>query len=65
MRRAQGGCYAKTINLSHENEPDIWDAIKKDAMLENVFLDGGGTPDYDNVSKTPNGRGHATRACPP
>jgi len=52
----EGGCYAKTINLSVETEPDIWNAIKTDAMLENVFLDASGKPDYFNTSKTQNGR---------
>lgn len=57
----EGGCYAKTINLSEETEPDIYRAIHTDAMLENVKLvesaDGGKlVPDYFDVSKTQNGR---------
>ncbi|CAN0162722.1 unnamed protein product [Pylaiella littoralis] len=52
----EGGCYAKTINLSHENEPDIYDAIKKDALLENVVIKSNGEPDYTDVSKTENTR---------
>lgn len=53
----EGGCYAKTINLSKENEPDIYNAIKKDALLENVWVDSNTKePDYYNTSKTENGR---------
>jgi len=56
----EGGCYAKTIDLSEEKEPDIYRAIKKDALLENVTLkpsaDGKLVPDYFDVSKTENGR---------
>jgi len=52
----EGGCYAKTINLSEENEPDIYKAIKTNALLENVYQNEDHTPDYDNVSKTQNGR---------
>ncbi|ETV84083.1 phosphoenolpyruvate carboxykinase (ATP) [Aphanomyces astaci] len=52
----EGGCYAKTINLSQENEPEIFAAICRDAMLENVWLDENGVPDYYNVTKTENGR---------
>ena len=52
----EGGCYAKTINLKEENEPEIYKAIKKNALLENVFVDSDNKPDYDNVSITENGR---------
>ena len=52
----EGGCYAKTINLSEENEPDIYRAIKRDALLENVYQNEDGTPDYFNTSITENGR---------
>ncbi|RLN74843.1 hypothetical protein BBJ28_00018491 [Nothophytophthora sp. Chile5] len=53
----EGGCYAKTINLSAENEPDIYNAIKRDALLENTFVDPETKePDYYNTSKTENGR---------
>jgi ATP-dependent phosphoenolpyruvate carboxykinase len=51
----EGGCYAKTINLSEENEKEIYQAITKNAMLENVVLNDN-VPDYDDVSKTQNGR---------
>ncbi len=52
----EGGCYAKTINLSAENEPDIWRAIKRDALLENVTVAADGTPDYADGSVTENTR---------
>ena len=53
----EGGCYAKMIHLSKEKEPDIWEAIKRDAMLENVVYDREtGIPDYNNGSKTENTR---------
>lgn len=52
----EGGCYAKTINLTEENEPDIYQAIRRDALLENVWMNDDNTPDYFNVSKTENGR---------
>ena len=52
----EGGCYAKTINLSKENEPDIWNAIKRDALLENVTVNADGTIDFADGSKTENTR---------
>ncbi len=52
----EGGCYAKVINLSQENEPDIWRAIKRDALLENVVVKADGTPDYADGSITENTR---------
>lgn len=52
----EGGCYAKTINLSAENEPDIYAAIKRDALLENVVVLDNGDVDYADGSKTENTR---------
>jgi phosphoenolpyruvate carboxykinase (ATP) len=53
----EGGCYAKVINLSEENEPDIFRAIKKGAILENViFKEGTNEVDFEDVSITPNTR---------
>ncbi len=52
----EGGCYAKVINLSQENEPDIWDAIKRDALLENVTVKEGGVIDFNDKSVTENTR---------
>jgi phosphoenolpyruvate carboxykinase (ATP) len=52
----EGGCYAKTINLSEKTEPDIYRAIHTDALLENVKIRPDGTPDYFDTSKTENGR---------
>jgi phosphoenolpyruvate carboxykinase (ATP) len=53
----EGGCYAKVVNLSEENEPDIYRAIKKGAILENViFKSGTNEVDYTDVSITPNTR---------
>ena len=52
----EGGCYAKCIHLSKENEPDIYGAIKRDALLENVVIDAKGHIDFDDASKTENTR---------
>jgi phosphoenolpyruvate carboxykinase (ATP) len=52
----EGGCYAKTIDLSSENEPDIFGAIKKDALLENVTVDAKGKIDFKDGSVTQNTR---------
>ncbi len=53
----EGGCYAKTINLSKEKEPQIYDAIRFGAILENIgFKDDSTTPDYEDYSITQNTR---------
>jgi len=52
----EGGCYAKTIDLSEEKEPDIYNAIKRDALLENVVVNDNGTIDFSDGSKTENTR---------
>ena len=52
----EGGCYAKTIHLSEENEPDIYRAIRRDALLENVVVRADGSVDFDDGSKTENTR---------
>lgn len=52
----EGGCYAKTIDLSAANEPDIFGAIKKDALLENVTVDADGIIDFKDGSVTQNTR---------
>ena len=52
----EGGCYAKTIDLSKENEPDIYNAIRRDALLENVTLDANGKIDFSDGSVTQNTR---------
>ena len=52
----EGGCYAKVINLSQENEPEIYGAIKKGAILENIIMDDNGVVDFENTSITQNTR---------
>ena len=52
----EGGCYAKTINLSAADEPDIYRAIRRDALLENVVVNDAGEIDYADASKTENTR---------
>lgn len=53
----EGGCYAKCVDLTKEKEPEIWDAIKFGALLENIVCyDGTSTVDFTNISKTENTR---------
>ncbi|HET7361846.1 MAG TPA: phosphoenolpyruvate carboxykinase (ATP), partial [Salinimicrobium sp.] len=52
----EGGCYAKVINLSEEKEPDIYNAIKPGAILENVIVRDDGEVDYSSTAITPNTR---------
>jgi phosphoenolpyruvate carboxykinase (ATP) len=52
----EGGCYAKVINLDAESEPEIFEAIREEALLENVVIDEDGNVDYNDGSKTENTR---------
>lgn len=52
----EGGCYAKVINLDKDSEPDIYNAIKRDALLENVVVDEKGFVDFKDKSITENTR---------
>ena len=52
MKRFQlrSGCYAKVINLDKDSEPDIYNAIRKDALLENVIVNEAGKVDFSDTS---------------
>ncbi|OIQ30019.1 MAG: phosphoenolpyruvate carboxykinase (ATP) [Bacteroidetes bacterium MedPE-SWsnd-G2] len=52
----EGGCYAKVIDLTEKNEPEIFHAIKRGAILENVIMDADGNVDFENTSITQNTR---------
>ena len=52
----EGGCYAKTIRLRKEAEPEIYSAIRRNALLENVVVRADGSVDFDDASKTENAR---------
>ncbi len=52
----EGGCYAKVIDLDKESEPDIYNAIRRDALLENVTVDADGKIDFNDKSVTENTR---------
>lgn len=52
----EGGCYAKTSDLSEDSEPEIYRAIRRDALLENVTVDSSGKIDFGNTTLTPNTR---------
>ena len=52
----EGGCYAKVINLDKDSEPDIYNAIKRNALLENVTVDANGKIDFADKSVTENTR---------
>ena len=52
----EGGCYAKVINLDKESEPDIYNAIRRNALLENVTVDAEGKIDFNDKSVTENTR---------
>jgi phosphoenolpyruvate carboxykinase (ATP) len=52
----EGGCYAKCIKLNKQNEPDIFNAIRRDALLENLVVHSDGTIDFNDASKTENTR---------
>ena len=52
----EGGCYAKVIHLDKESEPDIYNAIRGNALLENVIVDENGKPNFDDSSATENTR---------
>jgi phosphoenolpyruvate carboxykinase (ATP) len=52
----EGGCYAKTIDLSSESEPEIYAAIRRNALLENVVANAAGEVDFSDISKTQNTR---------